>query len=86
MEVQLGPALAAAFYERPVLEVASDLVGCVVSHGETAGVIVEDEAYHQSEPACHAYVGVTPRTETIFGPPGHAYVYRSYGIRPDPGA
>jgi DNA-3-methyladenine glycosylase len=80
MEVQLGPALAAAFYERPVLEVASDLVGCVVSHGETTGVIVEDEAYHQSEPACHAYVGVTPRTETIFGPPGHAYVYRSYGI------
>jgi DNA-3-methyladenine glycosylase len=63
-----------------VLEVARDLVGCVVRHGETAGVIVETEAYHQSEPACHAYVGLTPRTVTIFGTPGVAYVYRSYGI------
>jgi len=68
------------FYERPVLEVARDLVGCVVTHGEVAGVIVETEAYHQSEPACHAYAGLTPRTEVLFGPPGHAYVYRSYGI------
>jgi DNA-3-methyladenine glycosylase len=41
---------------------------------------VESEAYHQSEPACHAYVGVTPRTRILFGPPGTAYVYRSYGI------
>ena len=63
-----------------MLEVAPDLVGCVVSHGDTAGVIVETEAYHESEPACHAYVGVTPRTRTLFGPPGLAYVYRSYGI------
>jgi DNA-3-methyladenine glycosylase len=63
-----------------VLEVARDLVGCVVAHGETAGVIVETEAYHQSEAACHAYVGVTPRTATLFGAPGVAYVYRSYGI------
>jgi DNA-3-methyladenine glycosylase len=63
-----------------VLEVARDLVGCVVRHGETAGVIVETEAYHQSEAACHAYVGVTPRTATLFGAPGVAYVYRSYGI------
>jgi DNA-3-methyladenine glycosylase len=75
-----GPLLRQEFYERTVLEVAPDLVGCVVSHGETAGVIVETEAYHESEPACHAYVGVTPRTRTLFGPPGLAYVYRSYGI------
>ena len=68
------------FYDRPVLEVAPDLVGCVVSHGDLSGVIVETEAYHQIEPACHAYVGLTPRTETLFGPPGRAYVYRSYGI------
>jgi len=76
--------LPAGFYDRPVLEVAEDLIGCVVSfarNGETAGgVIVETEAYHDSEPACHAYVGLTPRTRTLFGPPGRAYVYRSYGI------
>ena len=68
------------FYERPVLEVARDLVGCVVTHGGCSGVIVECEAYHDSEPACHAFVGLTPRTATLFGPPGRAYVYRSYGI------
>lgn len=68
------------FFERPVLDVARDLVGWTVRHGETAGVIVETEAYHQDEPACHAYVGVTPRTRTLYGPPARAYVYRSYGI------
>jgi DNA-3-methyladenine glycosylase len=73
-------ALPAAFYKRPVLEVSRDLIGCVVSCGESAGVIVETEAYHQSEPACHAFVGLTPRTGVLFGPPGVAYVYRSYGI------
>jgi len=73
-------ALDAAFYDRPVLEVARDLVGCVVRHGRTAGVIVETEAYHHSEPACHAFVGLTPRTATLYGPPAVAYVYRSYGI------
>src|SRR5207248_5646003 len=69
-----------AFFERPVLDVARDLVGCVVRHGDVAGAIVEAEAYHDSEPACHAFVGLTPRTATLFGPPGRAYVYRSYGI------
>ena len=72
--------LGAAFYDRPVVDVARDLVGCLLSHGETAGVIVETEAYHDSEPACHAYVGLTSRTSTLFGSPGIAYVYRSYGI------
>lgn len=72
--------LGAVFYSRSVLEVARDLIGCVVTHGATAGVIVETEAYHHSEPACHAFVGLTERTRTLFGPPGRAYVYRSYGI------
>jgi DNA-3-methyladenine glycosylase len=68
------------FYERSVHDVARDLVGCVVRHGETAGRIAETESYHMEEPACHAYAGVTTRTRTLFGPPGHAYVYFSYGI------
>src|SRR6516225_6797443 len=75
-----GAAVNASFYNRPVLEVARDLVGCVVRHDGCAGAIVECEAYHDSEPACHAFVGLTPRTATLFGPPGRAYVYRSYGI------
>jgi DNA-3-methyladenine glycosylase len=72
--------MASPDYSRPVLEVARELIGCVVRHGDTAGVIVETEAYHESEPACHAYVGLTPRTRVLFGPPGRAYVYFSYGI------
>jgi DNA-3-methyladenine glycosylase len=68
------------FYDRPVLEVARELIGCTVTHGDGAGVIVETEAYHESEPACHAFKGLTPRTLTLFGDPGRAYVYRSYGV------
>ena len=73
-------ALPADFYARPVLEVARDLVGCTVEHEGAAGVIVETEAYHESEPASHAFAGLTPRTTTLFGEPGRAYIYRSYGI------
>ncbi len=69
-----------SFYERPVLDVARDLIGCVLTHEGVSGVIVETEAYHHSEPASHAFVGLTPRTSTLFGPAGFAYVYRSYGI------
>jgi DNA-3-methyladenine glycosylase len=72
--------LAPEFYDRPVLEVAPELIGCVVEHEGAAGVIVETEAYHETEPACHAFAGLTPRTRTLFGPPGRAYVYRSYGV------
>lgn len=72
--------LGADFYDRPVAEVARELIGCVVAHAGASGVIVETEAYHESEPACHAFVGLTPRTRVLFGPPGRAYVYRSYGI------
>src|SRR5271154_385026 len=73
-------ALPADFYSRPVLEVAPDLIGCTVEQEGTAGVIVETEAYHESEPASHAFAGLTPRTKTLFGDPPRAYVYRSYGI------
>ena len=68
------------FYERSVHQVARELVGCTVRHGPTAGRIVEVESYHEEEPACHAFVGLTSRTRVLFGPPGRAYVYRSYGI------
>lgn len=78
--VACGRALPLNFYARPVVEVARELIGCVVEHAGSSGVIVETEAYHDSEPACHAFVGLTPRTRTLFGPPGRAYVYRSYGI------
>jgi DNA-3-methyladenine glycosylase len=73
-------ALTPDFYARPVLEVAPELIGCIVDHDGCSGVIVETEAYHESEAASHAYGGLTPRTEVLFGPPGFAYVYRSYGI------
>jgi DNA-3-methyladenine glycosylase len=69
-----------AFFEQSVHEVARELIGCEIAVGETAGVIVETEAYEAADPACHAYIGRTRRNEVLFGPPGHAYVYLSYGI------
>ena len=68
------------FYARSVHDVARDLIGCSVRHGNTAGRVVETESYHMDEAACHAHVGVTGRTHTLFGEPGRAYVYFSYGI------
>ena len=68
------------FYARPVVEVARDLIGCTLAHRRSAGVIVETEAYHETEAACHAHVGLTARTHVLFRRPGTAYVYRSYGI------
>jgi DNA-3-methyladenine glycosylase len=68
------------FFDRSVHEVARELIGYRLAVGETAGVIVETEAYEASDPACHAYVGRTARNEVLFGPPGYAYVYLSYGI------
>jgi DNA-3-methyladenine glycosylase len=72
--------LNAGFYARPVNEVTRDLIGCTLRRGECAGRIVEAESYHQDEPASHAYAGLTARTRVLFGAPGLAYVYRSYGI------
>jgi DNA-3-methyladenine glycosylase len=68
------------FFDRSVHDVARELIGCELRIGPTAGLIVETEAYEESDPACHAYVGRTTRNEVLFGPPGHAYVYLSYGI------
>jgi DNA-3-methyladenine glycosylase len=69
-----------SFFDRSVHEVARDLIGCELAVGETAGVIVETEAYDATDPACHAYIGRTARNDVLFGPPGRAYVYLSYGI------
>jgi len=72
--------LDAAFFDRSVHEVARELVGCRLFYEGRGGVVVETESYERDDPACHAYVGLTPRTEVLFGPPGRAYVYLSYGI------
>jgi DNA-3-methyladenine glycosylase len=56
------------------------LIGCRLFFDGCGGTIVEAESYERDDPACHAYVGLTKRTETLFGPPGRAYVYLSYGI------
>jgi DNA-3-methyladenine glycosylase len=72
--------LEPAFFERSVHAVARDLVGCRLFFDGVGGTIVETESYERDDPACHAYVGLTDRTEVLFGPPGRAYVYLSYGI------
>ncbi len=56
-----------AFFDRTVHEVARELIGCELRVGETAGVIVETEAYEETDPACHAYIGRTARNEVLFG-------------------
>ncbi len=72
--------LGHGFFERDVVCVARELLGCTLGLDGRVGRIVETEAYDQSEPACHAYAGLTARTRPLFGPAGHAYVYLSYGI------
>jgi DNA-3-methyladenine glycosylase len=72
--------LGADFFDRSVHVVARDLIGCTLLYEGVGGVIVETESYEADDPACHAYVGLTERTRVLFGPPGYAYVYLSYGI------
>lgn len=75
-----GGLLGLDFYRRGAREVARELIGCGLFRDGVGGTIVETEAYEEDDPACHAYIGRTRRSDVLFGPPGRAYVYLCYGI------
>jgi DNA-3-methyladenine glycosylase len=76
----LPPKICRTFFDRSVHQVAPELIGATLLVDGVGGVIVEVEAYHHTDPAAHSYTGRTERNAVMFGPPGTAYVYRSYGI------
>lgn len=79
--MRFGPIVKRSFYERSPEVVARELLGKVLVHGPTAGIITETEAYlGTGDLAAHSARGITPRTQVIFGPAGHAYVYFIYGM------
>ncbi len=75
-----GARLGRDFFARSVHDVAPELLGATLLVDGVGGPIVEIEAYDGEDPASHGFRGPTPRNASMFGPPGHAYVYRSYGI------
>ena len=76
----MSTALVPGFFARPVVTVAAELVGCTIEVDGVGGIIVETEAYDRTDPASHSFKGQTRRNASMFGPPAHAYVYRSYGL------